>query len=311
PRKDFRMQLKSQLISQPPHADLSGETLKESADRNREVLMADEVRGTALGAHDLRAALDALPDKAARRLTTMNEWAVGVTRFSTQTGPWERHPDSDELLHVLEGEIEVTTLTDRGPVHTGVPAGSLFVCHRGLWHRPRPLSPGSMLFVTPRDGTEYSNSEDALHEGRADAAAKRRTAIPRKQAPAISARDIRAALNDLKMLTISSSTTQEEAEAAFRQLGSLNQCGLFVGTFSGMAPWERHAAGDELLHILDGEADITVLTDDGPFQTTVRAGSVVICPRGLWHRQYSRKGVTQLSATPQPTQVSFAPDPRR
>src|SRR5262245_52245905 len=42
PRKDFRMQLKSQLISQPPHADLSGETLKESADRNREVLMADE-----------------------------------------------------------------------------------------------------------------------------------------------------------------------------------------------------------------------------------------------------------------------------
>jgi len=168
-----------------------------------------------------------------------------------------------------------------------------------------------MLFVTPRDGTEYSNSEDALHEGRAGAAAKRRKAIPRRPAPDSSAHDLRAALKDLKVLAISSSTTQEEAEAAFRQLGSLNECGLFVGTFSGMAPWERHAAGDELLHILDGEADITVLTDDGQFRTTVRAGSVFVCPRGLWHRQYSRKGVTQLSATPQPTQISFAPDPRR
>src|SRR5262249_32106051 len=146
PRKDFRMQLKSQLISQPPDAALSGPSPKESIDQNREISVADQAGETPLGAHDLRAALDALPDKAARRLTTMNECAVGVTRFSTQTGPWERHPDSDELLHVLEGEIEVTTLTDRGPVHTGVPAGSLFVCHRGLWHRPRPLSPGSMLF---------------------------------------------------------------------------------------------------------------------------------------------------------------------
>jgi quercetin dioxygenase-like cupin family protein len=30
--------------------------------------------------------------------------------------PWERHPTSDELLHVLEGEVEIILMTDDGPV---------------------------------------------------------------------------------------------------------------------------------------------------------------------------------------------------
>jgi len=61
---------------------------------------------------------------------------------------------------------------------------------------------------------------------------------------------------------------------------------------------ERHPGGDEMLHILDGEVDITVLTDDGRVETTARAGSIFVCPKGLWHRQMSRSGVTVLYATP-------------
>jgi uncharacterized cupin superfamily protein len=124
------------------------------------------------------------------------------------------------------------------------------------------------------------------------------------------ARDIRAALSGVPLLAISESTTGEEAGAAFPQLGSLNQCGLYAGRFSGLSPWERHTTADELLHVLEGEVEITTLTDAGPVRNTLRAGSVFVCPRGLWHRQYSAGGALSFSATPQPTDVSFADDPR-
>jgi quercetin dioxygenase-like cupin family protein len=125
------------------------------------------------------------------------------------------------------------------------------------------------------------------------------------------AHDIRAALSDAPELTITSSTTGEEAEAAFPQLASFNEGGVFVGRYSGRPPWERHPQADELLHVLDGEVDVTVLTDDGPVHVTVRAGSIFVVPRGLWHRPVARAAATLLSATPKPTEVSFAEDPRR
>ena len=73
----------------------------------------------------------------------------------------------------------------------------------------------------------------------------------------------------------------------------------------------RHPKADELLYVLDGEIDITVLTDNGPVHATVGAGSIFVVPQGLWHRPVARVAVTLLSATPKPTEVSFAEDPRR
>ena len=125
------------------------------------------------------------------------------------------------------------------------------------------------------------------------------------------AHDIRAALSGVPELTVTASTTGEEADAAFPQLAAFNEGGVFVGRYSGQPPWERHPNGDELLQVLDGEIDVTVLTDDGPVQVTVRAGSIFVVLRGLWHRPVARAAATLLSATPKPTEVSFAEDPRR
>ena len=58
-------------------------------------------------------------------------------------------------------------------------------------------------------------------------------------------------------------TTEEEADAAVRMISSIGPCSLGVMRFSGQAPWERHPDGDELLHVLEGAIDLTVLTDDG------------------------------------------------
>ncbi len=125
------------------------------------------------------------------------------------------------------------------------------------------------------------------------------------------AHDVRAALANVPELNIAASTTAEKASAAVRELGWLNQCLLGVMRYSGLTPWEQHPDGDELLHVIDGEVGLTLLTDAGPVQEIIRAGSVFIVPRGLWHRQLPRPCVSMLFATPAKTrEISFGDDPR-
>jgi mannose-6-phosphate isomerase-like protein (cupin superfamily) len=124
--------------------------------------------------------------------------------------------------------------------------------------------------------------------------------------------DIRAALKDLPLLTITASTTEQDAMAAERKLASLNQGIVGLVRYLGQPPWERHPGGDEMLHILEGEVDLTILTDGGSVHEVARAGSVCVVPRGLWHRTLAREAVTLLYMTPaEGNEHSFAEDPRR
>lgn len=126
----------------------------------------------------------------------------------------------------------------------------------------------------------------------------------------MNAHNIQTALIGVPKLTITANTTAEDAGAAFPQIAPFNQGGIFVGRYFGQPPWECHPNGDEFLHVLNGEIDLTVLTDEGPVRVTVQAGSIFVVPRGLWHRPVARVMTTLLSATPQPSEVSFAEDPR-
>ena len=105
-------------------------------------------------------------------------------------------------------------------------------------------------------------------------------------------------------------TTEAEAEGVFAKLGEFDSGGVFTGSFIGESPWERHTAGDELVHILKGETELTIMTDDGPDILFLKAGMLTVVPKGLWHRFRSPKGVTVLTATPHPTDHSIAIDPR-
>jgi quercetin dioxygenase-like cupin family protein len=104
------------------------------------------------------------------------------------------------------------------------------------------------------------------------------------------------------------------AGTPFARLARFNRGGLFVGRFIGRTPWERHRHGDELVQVLDGEVDLTVMTRPRLMRVTLRPGSMFVVPRGLWHRQHARSGVTLLSATPTPTDICLtegAPSPKR
>ena len=310
PRAQFREQLKADLLAEASArqpavtASPGGKPVATLEDiRARLDEMAHEPK---MVAYDVRAALSDLPEMTMRFLASLNQCTLGVSRFSADSH-WERHPAGDELLHFLEGSADILTLTDAGPVRATVSAGSLFVCRRGLWHRVLPRSPIAMLFATPGEATEHSNAADPRRE------AGRGMTRPRRggEIPELVAHALESTLAELPELAITSDTTAEEARAAVRTITSFDQSTLGMMRYSGLTPWERHPAGDELLHVLEGEVDVTVLTDDGPVEVNVRAGSVFVCPRGLWHRQRPRPAVTMLFGTPTATEeVSWAEDPR-
>lgn len=101
-----------------------------------------------------------------------------------------------------------------------------------------------------------------------------------------------------------------EAEEAFATLGDINNAQIFAGSYQGFTAWERHGAGDELVQVIDGMTELTILTDDGTETHELTAGSFIIVPQGHWHRFNTPEGVTVMTVTPMPTEHSAADDPR-
>ena len=110
-----------------------------------------------------------------------------------------------------------------------------------------------------------------------------------------------------------------DVQAAIQQLvgeggcefGSLNQCTVGIARFSTHPLWERHEAGDELLYVIDGRLDLTVLADEGSVEMSLGPGQVFVVPQRLWHSPRPRGSVTLLFATPHDgTTVSNQQDPR-
>jgi quercetin dioxygenase-like cupin family protein len=261
-----------------------------------------------LVAHDLRAALRDLPELSMRFLASLDAWTVVVSGYATDAPIWERHPAGDELLHVLSGGLDVTTLTADGPVHASVPAGSLFVCRRGLWHWARPRGHTEVLSLTPGEDTAHVQADPRTVPGiPLDVPAT----TPTSAGTSADLWNLPTAIAGLSTITLTRATTEAEANGAIREIGRLEDRLVGVMRFAGETPWERHPDGDELLHVLDGDVDVTVLTDEGPVHVRVAAGGVFVCPRGLWHRQCPTTAATLLFATPtKTTEASWADDPR-
>jgi mannose-6-phosphate isomerase-like protein (cupin superfamily) len=106
-------------------------------------------------------------------------------------------------------------------------------------------------------------------------------------------------------------TPADEEDKAFATLADLGNGAVFAGSFEGESPWERHTKGDELVHILAGETQLTLLSDAGPQVLEMTAGMLTVVPQGCWHRFHAPGGVTVLTVTPQPTDHSTAEDPRQ
>ena len=307
PRADFRTRLKADLAAQSKelesapvggkplftHEDIE-ERLKELAEQPKFIV------------HDVRAALSDLPDMSMRFLDSMNDNHLLVASRGDRRTHWERHLGSDEMIYVMDGETDIVTLTDGGPVESTIHAGSMFICPEGLWHRLTPRPFVSAFYLTP-SRTEGSAAKDPRPKSERVA----RRPVRRGTAAKLKEHDLRAALREVPHLNITADTTGEDADAAVRNVAKIGNLTLGVMSYTGLTPWERHPDGDELLLALDGELEVTTLTDDGPVTRKLRAGEAFVCPQGLWHRQFAEKSVSMLYGTPiETSENSIADDPR-
>jgi mannose-6-phosphate isomerase-like protein (cupin superfamily) len=79
----------------------------------------------------------------------------GVASFKGQP-PWELHTAGDELLHILAGSTRLTVRGAGGEVVRQLHPGDLAVVPNGCWHRNYAPDGVTLLFMTPRAGTEHS-----------------------------------------------------------------------------------------------------------------------------------------------------------
>ena len=104
-------------------------------------------------------------------------------------------------------------------------------------------------------------------------------------------------------------------DVAFWMLGAQGANSLWLGRFGTgsvgqRSPWERHPEGEELLHVLQGAVEVTLLLDSGPASTRLDAGSIFVVPTGVWHSHTALSATVEFGATPGKSEHSTAADPR-
>ena len=116
--------------------------------------------------------------------------------------------------------------------------------------------------------------------------------------------ELDAELAKLTMFRRTPRSTAAERKGSVAQLAAYRDGLLLAIKFVGKDHWERHLAGDELVHILEGSATLEIVCDDGPPKSfALRAGMIAVNPQGAWHRFHSSEGVTLITATPFPSEV--------
>ena len=66
---------------------------------------------------------------------------------------WEIHPQGDELIFVLKGELRLA-FEGQDESRITLKAGSAAIVPQAQWHRFEWMGPVTLLFVTPPGGTE-------------------------------------------------------------------------------------------------------------------------------------------------------------
>jgi uncharacterized cupin superfamily protein len=112
-----------------------------------------------------------------------------------------------------------------------------------------------------------------------------------------------------QMVRVDLATVSEEPPSPTGTF-EFHDCTVGVGSFSGRPPWELHTGGDELLHILAGESELTVLEEGGPVTRSLRTGDLAVVPRNCWHSNNAPGGVAMLYMTPSTGNRHSFDDPR-
>jgi len=81
-------------------------------------------------------------------------WLISEYEFVEDWPTWEMHPEGDEFVYVLSGEVEL--LLDHADTieRIAVDGTGAVVVPRGVWHTAKVRTPSRMLHVTRGAGTQ-------------------------------------------------------------------------------------------------------------------------------------------------------------
>ncbi len=87
--------------------------------------------------------------RAFATLAPFRDGNIYSAKFSGD-GAWERHPNGDELVHVVEGAATLHIITSEGPRSHAVRAGMTVIVPQGAWHRFHSPDGVSLVTATPK-----------------------------------------------------------------------------------------------------------------------------------------------------------------
>ena len=219
---------------------------------------------------------------------------------SAGTGHWETHPE-DELVCVLDGAATLDIVQEGGPQSFALGAGMIAVVPQGAWHRFRSVDGRTTMSATvPGDHVDLdvADPRPALPMP----AMKRAATLDREsECKPPSLIDLDAALAKLTMFRRTPDASAADRTGSVAELAAYRDGLLLAIKAAGKDHWERHLSGDELVHVLDGSANLEMVCDDGPPRPfALRPGTIALIPQGAWHRLLSAEGFTQMAVTPFP-----------
>jgi len=118
--------------------------------------------------HDVQSALDEIVEQAHANprgranadFGMLNDYQLGLGRYTGQS-LWERHRNGDELLYVMDGEVEITLLSEAGAEEREIlRSGSLFVVPRDRWHQLNTSNEVSIFFASPPESGAERTRDD-------------------------------------------------------------------------------------------------------------------------------------------------------
>ena len=82
-------------------------------------------------------------------------WLVSEFECDADWPNWEMHPNADEFVYLLSGEVVLKLQYGAGITRIPLKDRAAVVVPRGVWHSASVSAPSRMLFVTLGAGTQH------------------------------------------------------------------------------------------------------------------------------------------------------------
>jgi mannose-6-phosphate isomerase-like protein (cupin superfamily) len=83
------------------------------------------------------------------RLAPYRDGAIFTAKFAGD-GAWERHPNGDEIVQIVDGATTLHLMTAEGPQSLSLKAGMVAIVPQNTWHRFEAPDGVSLMTATPQ-----------------------------------------------------------------------------------------------------------------------------------------------------------------